>query len=222
MRRTFTVMAGALALMIGAATAHATTSTTEPARKRTGAVRSLSVVSASGRTEVVVALNNTDIDISDFALSRPERIVIDLTGAKLGVAPKLYDGLSRGGVVNLRVAQYRDDVVRIVLELDSRRQYSIVRGKSDVRIALTGEGGPFTAWHSSESLVPPTTVRTVAASSSDKLALMKRNAPQSSQPRMTVTYQDADIRDVIAAFAAFSGRTIVIGKTVAGTVSAEI
>lgn len=40
--------------------------------------------------------------------------------------------------------------------------------------------------------------------------------------RLTVTYQDADIRDVIAAFATFSGRTIIVGKDVAGTVSAEI
>jgi type IV pilus assembly protein PilQ len=44
----------------------------------------------------------------------------------------------------------------------------------------------------------------------------------SEQPRITVTYQDADIRDVIAAFAAFSGRTIVVGKDVNGTITAEI
>jgi len=44
----------------------------------------------------------------------------------------------------------------------------------------------------------------------------------SDQPRITVTYQDADIRDVIAAFASFSGRTIVVGKDVSGTITAEI
>jgi Type II secretory pathway, component HofQ len=44
----------------------------------------------------------------------------------------------------------------------------------------------------------------------------------SDQPRITVTYQDADIRDVIAAFATFSGRTIVVGKDVTGTITAEI
>jgi type IV pilus assembly protein PilQ len=42
------------------------------------------------------------------------------------------------------------------------------------------------------------------------------------RPRITVTYQDADIRDVIAAFAAFSGRTIVVGKEVTGAITAEI
>jgi type IV pilus assembly protein PilQ len=44
----------------------------------------------------------------------------------------------------------------------------------------------------------------------------------SEQPRIIVTYQDADIRDVIAAFATFSGRTIVVGKDVSGTITAEI
>ena len=51
---------------------------------------------------------------------------------------------------------------------------------------------------------------------------MSPAAALSDQPRITVTYQDADIRDVIAAFAAFSGRTIVVGKDVQGTVTAEI
>jgi type IV pilus assembly protein PilQ len=47
-------------------------------------------------------------------------------------------------------------------------------------------------------------------------------ALQSQQPLINVTFQDTDIRDVIASFAAFSGRTIVVGKDVAGTVTAEI
>ena len=44
----------------------------------------------------------------------------------------------------------------------------------------------------------------------------------SESRRLTVTYQDADIRDVIAAFAAFSGRTIIAGRDVSGTVTAEL
>jgi type IV pilus assembly protein PilQ len=42
------------------------------------------------------------------------------------------------------------------------------------------------------------------------------------QARITVTYAGADIRDVIAAFATFSQRTIVVGKDVTGTITAEI
>jgi type IV pilus assembly protein PilQ len=45
---------------------------------------------------------------------------------------------------------------------------------------------------------------------------------RSTQPRITVAWQQAPIRDVIAAFALFSGRTIVVGKNVQATVDAEI
>ena len=56
--------------------------------------------------------------------------------------------------------------------------------------------------------------------STAKLALGP--AQQSQQPPITVTFQDTDIRDVIASFASFAGRTIVVGKDVSGTVTAEI
>jgi type IV pilus assembly protein PilQ len=39
------------------------------------------------------------------------------------------------------------------------------------------------------------------------------------QPRITVTYIDADIRDVIGSFATFANKTIVIGSTVQGKVA---
>jgi type IV pilus assembly protein PilQ len=45
---------------------------------------------------------------------------------------------------------------------------------------------------------------------------------RSQAQRITVTYNQADIRAVLAAFGGFSGRTIVVGKDVQGTVTAEI
>lgn len=45
---------------------------------------------------------------------------------------------------------------------------------------------------------------------------------RSTQAKITVNYQDADIRDVIAAFATFANRTIVVGRDVEGTITAEI
>jgi type II secretory pathway component HofQ len=40
--------------------------------------------------------------------------------------------------------------------------------------------------------------------------------------RITVTYQDADIKDVVAAFATYSARKIVVGKRVDGTVTIDL
>jgi type IV pilus assembly protein PilQ len=43
-----------------------------------------------------------------------------------------------------------------------------------------------------------------------------------AEPRITVTWDRASIADVVAGFAAFSGRTIIIGKDVKGEVTAEV
>jgi type IV pilus assembly protein PilQ len=60
------------------------------------------------------------------------------------------------------------------------------------------------------------------ATTYEKPVALFSQAQQSQQAPITVTFQDTDIRDVIASFAAFSGRTIVVGKEVSGTVTAEI
>jgi type IV pilus assembly protein PilQ len=54
------------------------------------------------------------------------------------------------------------------------------------------------------------------------LAAHARDGEQSQAPRITVTWDNSDIREVVAGFAAFSGRTIVLSKEIKGTVSAEI
>src|SRR5256885_4412949 len=45
---------------------------------------------------------------------------------------------------------------------------------------------------------------------------------QSQAARITVTWDNADLREVVAGFAAFSGRTIIVSKDVKGQVSAEV
>jgi type IV pilus assembly protein PilQ len=101
----------------------------------------------------------------------------------------------------------------------------VVRGEGVVRVTVDGGGARFKAWHT----VPTAATRAEAARRAPDTtpAIARRDsysgmAPSVAQPRITVTYQDADVRDVLAAFAAFSGRTIVVGKAVGGEISAEI
>jgi type IV pilus assembly protein PilQ len=55
------------------------------------------------------------------------------------------------------------------------------------------------------------------------LRVTQQAQQRSQQPRITVTYQGSDIRDVLAAFAAFSGRTIIPSSSVGAVkVDAEI
>src|SRR5687767_12380574 len=245
------------------------------------AVRSVSVVPAAGRAEIVIGVD-ASIEVDDFALEAPYRVVVDLKGAVLSMAPR-YDRQPRGGVTNVRAGQFNPTTVRVVIELDAPHSYEVVRKDGEVRVMVAGGAASFSAWHSSPELASryaaagkradapampapaPTTPAPApvekatpaatyvapaakyvapaaayvddspvspdsnissddspsAAPSNSQFKLSNPTAP-SDQPRITVTYQDADIRDVIAAFAAFSGRTIVVGKDVSGTITAEI
>ncbi|PYP96037.1 MAG: hypothetical protein DMD38_10000 [Gemmatimonadetes bacterium] len=54
------------------------------------------------------------------------------------------------------------------------------------------------------------------------LATHRADAAQSQAARITVQWDNASIEDVIAGFAAFSGRTIILGKDIKGNVTAEV
>jgi len=210
-----------------ASAAHVTAPVPANARAGVTAVTAVSIVPSSGRAEVVVALSGP-VEVQDFVLTGPDRVVLDLTGAKLSLPATMYDKVPRAGITNLRLGQYKADVVRLVLELDRSREYEITRSENEIRIAVTG-AEKFTAWHAGAGTTVTATgsvareskaeTARADAAAAEKLTF---NAQRSQQQRITVTYQTSDIRDVIAAFATFSGRTIVIGKDVQGTVTAEI
>jgi len=194
--------------------------------------------------EVVIELRGA-VDVQDFTLANPARLVIDLQGARLVAPVVLYDGQNRGGVKNLRYAQFRAGVVRVVIDLDALKDYQIERGDGQVRVKIGTERTAFAAWSSQVAAsVPPVTpaaapaaarsagteaarVVTSAASGAtvsidEYLATHARESAQSQAARITVTWDNADLREVVAGFAAFSGRTIVLSKDLRGSVSAEI
>ncbi|HEV2181851.1 MAG TPA: AMIN domain-containing protein [Gemmatimonadaceae bacterium] len=199
-----------------------------------GEVTSLSVVPAAGRAEVVVAVDGS-VDVDDFSLASPPRIVLDLRGAKLATAGRMYDRIARGGITNVRVAQYRDNIVRLVIDLDGQHSYTVNRTLNEVHVVLDPNGTTktsFTAWRASAGsadsfdatpdAAPSDRDSGMSGHSTVRLTSHDASTAASSQPRITVTYQDTDIKDVIAGFAVFSGRTIVAGKGVTGNVSAEV
>ena len=253
-------------------------------------VHSVSVVPSAGKTEVVIGVSAA-AEVQDFTLDAPARVVIDLKGATLDMSYRTYDKVSRGGITNVRYAQYRPNIVRVVIEMDGKHPYDVKRNDGEVRVSVTGgKTADYSAWSSSSSrkayaaapAPTPTPVRpvstaadvtrpavaathptvksaprTLAMTETKAVAEVETSAPQSDpqddpappasepmptratpsyskpialftptqqsqQPPITVTFQDTDIRDVIASFAAFSGRTIVVGKDVQGTITAEV
>jgi len=229
-------------------------------------VHTVSVVPASGKTEVVIGVNAA-VQVRDFTLGSPHRVVIDLQGASLDMSGRTYDKVARGGITNVRYSQFRANVVRVVVELDGVHPYEVKRGDGEVRVAISGGNVASSSWSTSRTasyaaapaaaprrVAPPQpdvtskpaavvtalpqdqdieepavepepepvrVARRPVAAAAPPVALFSQ-VQQSQQPPITVTFQDTDIRDVIASFASFSGRTIVVGKDVSGAVTAEI
>jgi type IV pilus assembly protein PilQ len=210
------------ALTLAALTPHAV-----PAAPAEGQVVAVSLVPAPGRAELVVNVRGP-ISVRDFVLSGPSRIVLDISGATLTTpAEPIYDGVSRAGVLNVRVRQYTSETVRVVLDMDRERAYTVEREDGAVRI-LFGADQTFLAWSTGTPAAPRN--ETVAQDDVDAAPAAARVQPapvrampqQRAEPRITVTWDRADIGDVISGFSALSGRTIILGKGVSGTISAEI
>ena len=212
---------------------------------RDGEVRGVSVLPATGKVEIVIDLLGAAV-VQDFTLSNPARLVIDLQGTRLTAPVALYDGQNRGGVRNVRYAQFKPDVVRVVIDLDALKDYQVERAAGQVRVRIGTERTAFAAWSSStvtpaapvavasRAAAPPVaggpdqaarvTTATLGQPMSIEayLAAHRAEAAQSQAARITVQWDNASIEDVVAGFAAFSGRTIILGKGITGNVTAEV
>lgn len=178
------------------------------------AVTTLNVVPGSGRADVVIGIQG-DVDVMDFAMDGGKRVVADIKGATLGIRPRLYDMVQRAGIANVRFAQFMPEVVRVVVELDAVREYTAVRGDNEVRLSVQGPSG-FAPWSAQRG--------TQGQQGQGQPPVVTDGATQgrAQQPRISVAFQDADIRDVVIQFADFSGKTIIVGPQVTGTVRVTI
>jgi type IV pilus assembly protein PilQ len=258
-------MKSVLAIIVASALLLGPSAQPVEARTAEGSVRSLSVVPLSGKAEIVIGVAG-DPEVKDFTLSSPDRIVIDLSGASLGLRARAYDRISRGGISDVRYSQFRRGTVRVVVYLDAPHAYQLTRADGEVRVSVTvPTNAQFASWHAGAGRSPePRTAdrgdvqpagepvsgpdrtidRAVAARARDardatdtppmrtnvqrepmsaQQVTQQAQRQRSQQPRISVVFQDSDIRDVLASFASFSGRTILPSANLPGAkVNAEI
>jgi len=296
---------------------------TLPAMPAVANVTGVSLVAGTEGAELVIGVD-AEARITDFTLPSPNRIVIDVIGARLAVKPSAYDRAARGAIKDVRVAQFATDTVRVVVEVASRQRYVVRREAGEIRVAIGG-AAQFARWDmtpntfapvtqvavgaaptigaapvpvqapslpaptatlasqtvglanvpvealraapdSPATVIEPGVIRITPSPVADPVRLetpvvrderagqlespassfSSTDAPQTvslpiapvptpvaapvravrqqpaQQPLIRINFDGTDIRDVIATFATFAGRSIVVGKNVTGTVTAEI
>ena len=203
-----------------------------------GGITALSVAPASDRTEVLIRVDG-DVSVKDFALAKPHRVVLDITGARQGLSLEFSD-IQRGGVEGLRVSQYQRGVVRVVVDLTQRVHYRVDQEDGAIVVSFPNPQGEFETWESSlsargmklntkasETAPAPAAAREraptpapAAASADFRPSTAKQQRPQ---PRVTVSFDNEPIMNVLLTFSEFANRSIVAHPTVrATTVTADV
>ncbi len=199
-------------------------------------VNELRVEPVAGYTEVVVRTSD-EVGYSDFLLTDPPRLIVDLKDTRHALARDIFENINRGGVVRVRTSQFRDDVVRIVVELTQPTSYTLTRQGNEIRIAFPNlVGTNFESWASGPASVnegasatdalpvpetPSVSTQQEQAQRASPFA-QRQDVPVSQMPRITVTFEATDIRDVLNNFADFTGKSFVPGAGVEGNVTANI
>lgn len=212
-------------------------------------VKGVSVVPVDDRTEVVIEVDGP-VSVEHFVLGSPDRLVVDLSSARQGMAQSRFDAINRGGVLAVRVGQFRPETVRVVVELAAPVDYRVVQTDGRIRVSFPNPGDAFTPWSADappiESVASreptprePSTRATSAQEPSPRPSRAQEPSatstkaatpvvaapvppPVREEPRITIYFDNVDIRDVLTTFAEFSGRSIVPGMGVQATVTADI
>jgi type IV pilus assembly protein PilQ len=210
--------------MVATAAIFGVTSAARADGPASGEVTGVSVQPSPGRADVLVNVRGA-VEVRDFMLENPSRLVLDVVGAKLKGNPvAMYDGVKRGGLVNLRYSQFEPNVVRIVLHLDRPLDYKVERVTDAIRVSF-GTDQSFLGWSSNDPQAAKRTAAKAAPRGQPEVRLPASRLARTNnyeEPRITVVWDRANIADVVAGFAAFSGRTIILGKDIKGEVTAEI
>lgn len=195
-----------------------------------GPVTEVTITPMARQTSVLIAVDG-DVEYREFTMEGPHRLVVDLMGARHALPQDEFASINRGGIRSVRSSQYSADVVRIVFVLDASLGYTLMPDERGLRIELENPTGDFEPWSSARAVTPatltaaetgaPTSMRTTRLAPSRR-ASAEQLQPQADARRISVTWTEAPINDVLLAFAAFSGKSIVPGSNVTGFVTADI
>lgn len=115
-------------------------------------IQDIVVMKSEGVTDIVISCDDVP-DAKDFTLTKPDRLVLDITGATIGFGNKTMN-LNRGGINSISTSHFDREggIARIVIETSSSPSYIMMTEESDIVIKLsTKETSQFAEWKASTS-----------------------------------------------------------------------
>lgn len=96
-------------------------------------VTSIKYSSSTNKTRIKI---DGDYEYSSFTLKNPDRVVVDIKGAKLEVDGPTEINPNNKNITSIRFSQNEDTIVRVVFDVNAKSDYSITEKKSELAVEI--------------------------------------------------------------------------------------
>lgn len=192
------------------------------------------VVTRSSQGTQVILVCDSPTSFRHYRLAAPSRIVLECAGLQNNIKGQNYPGINRGGVSSISISRFEQaDFGRVIIQTALPVDCAVVGSGNTVIVTLeTGTGLPgFSAWRASRSEAvvykPPreqVKPATVSPPTTKTVSTKKVARPQTRRTGKLVSMdlEGADLLTVLRALAEYSGKNMVAGKGVKGTVTVSL
>jgi len=168
-------------------------------------------ISPSGDETEIAVITYGDVEVRDFILRDPARLILDVHGAVNELPEGTFEGIGRGGIVRLRSSQFRDDVVRLVFDLARPANYHTTDDGGHYTVRFANPGATFEPWSSGSVMAGTVAMTDRVPEPTRPPTAMSAAVTQDAGglSRITVVYDSASMLEVLAGFSEFAGVSIV-------------
>jgi type IV pilus assembly protein PilQ len=168
-------------------------------------------ISPSGDETEIAVITNGEVEVRDFILRDPARLILDVHGAVSELPEGAFEGIGRGGIVRLRSSQFTDDVVRLVFDLAAPADYHTTEDGERYLVRFANPGATFEPWSTGSVITGTVAMQDRAPRPTVADRATPHMAPQDAGglERITVAYDSASMLEVLAGFSEFAGVSIV-------------
>lgn len=185
-----------------------------------GVLTDIEIKEVDGTTQIFISGDESFI-YTDFTLTNPYRIVLDITGYSSLLPENSFTDVNRGNVKGIFLNRFeKGNFLRVVIELDTPLSYTISKDVHSLSLFLSSNTHSFSPWRA--SAVHP-------ASSNPKSHSNPRSTPHTSkstknveEPLISMDLENANILTVLRAFSEYTGQNIVADQDVKGTVTVRL
>jgi len=191
------------------------------------------IVTKSPQGTQVILVCDAPTPFKHYKLAGPSRIFIECVGLKNNTRGHNYGAIKRGGVVGVSISRFdKADFCRVIIETDLPTSYTALNQGNSIMVTLENSPSYFTAWRASKSRAPVVYKKpkeqvkpaTVAAPVEKTITTQALPAPvrPSGRKLVSMDLEGADLLTVLRALAEYSGKNIVAGRGVGGTVTVSL